>query len=222
MEIMVATVVFTIVSVSLLGLFNYVLKINRRSEALRQASQGMRNFVEFLVKEIRNGQIDYYINNSNNTYESPITGSSPCTTIEAGGNSVGSNAVSTYSAQDNKLGIINTDNVQECFYLGDSSNPPNYIGAGTFVTSKGTLAMQKAGVSTAQNLNPPNLYVQKLMFFVRPICDPYQHCVDYGNSYPQIQPSVTLVIQFLVILPTGEQVPVFYQTSISSSRYDVP
>ena len=55
MEIVVATTLFAIVFSSLLGLFNYILKINRKSEALRQASQGARDFVEYLVKEIRNG-----------------------------------------------------------------------------------------------------------------------------------------------------------------------
>src|SRR6266481_4238311 len=76
MEIMVASTIFVILSGSLLALFNYVLKINRRSEALRQASQGARSFVEFLVKEVRNGQMDYYITNS--SYDSTISGSSPC------------------------------------------------------------------------------------------------------------------------------------------------
>ena len=87
MEITVATSIFAVVMVSLLSLFNYVLKINRESEALRQASQGMRNFVEYLVKEIRNGQIDYYVN-SGTSLNSAFSPSSPCVP-PAGG--VGSN-----------------------------------------------------------------------------------------------------------------------------------
>lgn len=59
MEIVVATTLFATVLTLMLSLFTYTLKINRRTEALRQASQGMRNFTEFIVKEIRNGQIDY-------------------------------------------------------------------------------------------------------------------------------------------------------------------
>ena len=61
MEIVVATTIFAVVTVALLSLFNYILKINRRSQALTQAADGMRNFVEFLTKQIQNGQIDYYI-----------------------------------------------------------------------------------------------------------------------------------------------------------------
>ena len=72
MEIMVATVIFAIIFSSLLSLFNYVLKINRKTEALRQSAQGARDFVEFLVKEVRNGQIDYYV--SNGQYTAKIGG----------------------------------------------------------------------------------------------------------------------------------------------------
>ncbi|MBI5529879.1 MAG: type II secretion system protein [Candidatus Doudnabacteria bacterium] len=222
MEITVATSIFAVVMVSLLSLFNYVLKINRESEALRQASQGMRNFVEYLVKEIRNGQIDYYVNGGT-TLNSAFSGSSPCVP-PAGG--VGSN---TYALKENKLGIVNTDNIQECFYFG--KNDGSYvdtIGANptTFSAPSNqnyTLVMQKAGVPNAQILNPKNLRVDKLMFVIRPLCDPFTpSCTSYGNSYAKTQPMVTILIKFTVQLPTGEQVPIYYQTSVSSNEYDIP
>lgn len=59
MEIVVSTTIFAVVLTMTLAIFNYALKINRRTEALRQTTQGMRNFTEFLVKEIRNGKIEY-------------------------------------------------------------------------------------------------------------------------------------------------------------------
>lgn len=59
MEIVVATTIFVMTITLMLTLFNYTLKISRQAEALRQLTQGMRNFSEFLVKEIRNGKIDY-------------------------------------------------------------------------------------------------------------------------------------------------------------------
>lgn len=59
MEIVVSTTIFATVLTLMLSLFNYTLKINRRTEALRQVTQGMRNFTEYIVKEVRNGQIDY-------------------------------------------------------------------------------------------------------------------------------------------------------------------
>lgn len=235
MEIMVSTTIFAIVSVGLLSLFSYVLKINRKSEALRQASQGARNFVEYLVKEIRNGQIDYYVANGQ-TYSAGITGS-PCQPPGAVSSAV--TGAKTYNFKENKLGIINTENVQECFYLADDQAAPVYAGSGVFsgnaVTSRPVknLMMMKQGVATAQTLNPPNFYVQKLMFLIRPVCDPYTYgpsaqpsggpgCADYSNNYPKIQPTVSIFVQFLVQLPTGESVPIYYQTSVSSNKYDIP
>lgn len=215
MEIMVASVIFVMVAVSLLSLFNYVLKINRRSEALRQASQGMRNFIEFVVKEVRNGQIDYYVANAATV--PAFSGTSPCGPPSGG---VGNN---TYALQENRLGIINTDNVQECFYYGNAGG--NYIGAGKFSSSTGasTLVLEKSGVSGAQILNPSNMKVDNLMFLIRPLCDPYTpNCAGYGGGYPKIQPFVTIIIKFTVKLPTGEQVPIYYQTSVSSNKYDIP
>lgn len=231
MEIMVATVIFAIVAVAMLSLFNYVLKINRRGEALRQASQASRDFVEFLVKEIRNGQIDYYIANAK--YQPSIKpGSSPCAAPGTAGDSVPlSDVPSTYYSKENRLGIINTDNIQECFYYGkDDGSYVDSVPVGqpsTFSAQAGhnyTLVMQKAGIATAQILNPPNLRIDNLMFFIRPLCDPYtSHCGGtYANSYPKTQPSVVIIVKFTVKLATGEQVPIYYQTAVSENKYDIP
>lgn len=211
MEIMVSTVIFAIIAVSLLSLFNYVLKINRRSEALRQASQGIRDFVEFLVKEVRNGQIDYYTANGL-IY---TTGIGPCTPPGTPG--AGVSGADTYVATDNRLGIINSENVQECFYYGDASG--NYINSGnSSTTGQTTLSLQKVGVTGAQVLNPPNMRVDYLAFYIRPTRDPYMSV----GGLAKIQPSVTIVINTLVHLPTGEQVPIYYQTSVSENKYDIP
>ncbi len=222
MEIMVATVIFAMVTVSLLSLFNYVLKINRRSEALRQASQGMRSFMEFLVKEVRNGQIDYYA--SGGVYTNGV-GTGPCVPPISAGSAVPSPGPSTYYFKENKLGIINTDNVQECFYYAKNDN--TYVDAAsphavTFSSPGVNLVLQKAGVSSLQVLNPPNFQVQTLEFLIRPICDPYSKCTDYASNYPHLQPSVTIIAKFLVKLPTGEQSVIYYQTSVSEVKYDIP
>lgn len=235
MEIMVSTTIFAIVAVSLLSLFNYVLKINRKTEALRQASQGMRNFVELLVKEIRNGQIDYYVANGK-TWSAGIT-NAPCGPKDTIGTDVTSDLSSTYAYKENKLGLINTENVQECFFLADDTGV--YAGAGKFYGNAVStrpiknLMMMKSGVVAAQVLNPPNFSVKKLMFLIRPVCDPYlagpsaqpvggPGCKDYSNNYPRIQPAVTIFIHFEVTLPTKEVVPIYYQTTVSSNKYDIP
>ena len=211
---------------AMLSLFDYTLKINRRTEALRQASQGMRNFVEYLVKEIRNGQIDYYISDGQ-TYTGNL---SPCQPHGyVAGNSVGSGDRVTYSAQSNWLGIINTDGVQECFYYGKpdgtyidvaGSDPVTF----TSTSTPGTLVMQKGGIigplSTPQVLNPSNFNVDNLMFVVRPVADPYTKI--YTGSYPKSPPVVSIFIKFTAKLPTGEQVPIYYQTSVATNQYDIP
>ncbi len=236
MEIMVSTAIFAIVAVAMLSLFNYVLKINRKTEALRQASQGMRNFVEVLVKEIRNGQIDYYVANGQ-TYTAGLGPCQPPSNIVNANVSI-TDGASTYASKENKLGIINNENVQECFYLADDQTPPVYAGANKFdslaISNRPVknLMMMKAGVVLAQVLNPPNFSVKKLMFLIRPICDPYtygpratppgQGCTDYGSNYPKMQPSVTMFIHFEVTLPTKEVVPIYYQTTVSTNQYDIP
>ena len=40
--------------------------------------------------------------------------------------------------------------------------------------------------------------------------------------YPKLQPFVTIFAKFVANLPTGENVPIYYQTSVSSNQYDIP
>lgn len=219
MEIVVATSIFVVVFMALLALFNYTLKINRRGEALRQASQGMRSLIEHLVKEVRNGQLDYYVI-SGLTYGSQISASSPCKAPGTAGDPV--TGGDTYGSRSNWLGIINTDGVQECFYYGKADG--SYIDAigstpSTFATSTGgTLVLQKGGVANAQILNTSNFRVDNLMFIVRPTKDPYTST----GGLIKTAPVVSIIIKFVTKLPTGEQVPIYYQTSVATSQYDIP
>ena len=233
-EIMVASTIFVIVAASMLSLFNYVLKINRRSEALRQASQDMRNFVEFLVKEIRNGQIDYYITNGSYSAKINSDNNVPCGPSGTPGVLVSNPTLNTYAVQENKLGLINSDGIQECFFFADNNG--TYIpltNATPFSAPSGakyTLVLAKSGVenspgqSNFQILNPPNARIENLMFLIRPLCNPYtSSCVaGAGTALPKTQPLVSIIIKFVVQLPTGEQVPINYQTSVSSNKYDIP
>ena len=237
-EILVAATIFVVVVSALTVLFNYTLKINRRTEALRQATQGMRNFVEFLVKEVRNGQIDYGVVNgqTRNTGIYPI-GTSPCNMPVT---PASSSVASTYVFQDNKIAIHNLDGNYECFYLaygpgntagqnsGDPVTPLCAPGAGSCILGvtannpKPVLALQKSNVSGVEILNPPNTSVQKLVFLVRPSCDPYSPYCQPGTVFPKTQPFVTILAQFSLTLPTGEQSTINYQTTVSTNKYDVP
>lgn len=103
-EIVVSTAIFAVVLTMMLTLFNYTLKINRRAEALRQATQGARNFTEFLIKEIRNGRIDY------GPPPEGLQPKSPCAT-----------SYDNSLIGDNHLGLVNIDNEQECIYLSGAN-----------------------------------------------------------------------------------------------------
>src|SRR5258708_416913 len=148
MEIIVATSIFALAFSCILTLFNYTLKINRKSEALRQASQGMRNFMEFLVKEVRNGQINYGVVNRNPSALWPI---GPCTAP-----SIAPPLTSTYHTPDNRLAIMTTEGDEECIYFGNSS--ANYAGASTFTAPTNgnyKLVLEKPG-GVEEVLSPPN------------------------------------------------------------------
>ena len=95
MEIVVATTIFATSLTLMMALFNYTLKINRRVDAQRQTAQGTRNFMEFLVREIRNGKIDYV-----NSYRF-------C-------------QPNYYSTDNTALAIVNRSGELECFYLDGS------------------------------------------------------------------------------------------------------
>ena len=221
MEIMVATTIFAFVTVAMTSLFSYTLKINRRAEALRQATQGMRNFVEFVVKEIRNGQIDYSVNNAgtSNLVAGPIgpcprpANSLPVNSQNRNdrGNIYGQMGGSNYA--DNALGIITPEGDRECIYLAD--------GSGTrAVGFTGSKVVINKNNTTTEDINPPNFTVNYLVFYIRPLLDPYTNLPV--NSVPKTQPSVSFSVNFTAKLPTGETVPIYYQTSVSSDKYDIP
>lgn len=219
MEIVVATTIFAIVVSSLMALLNYTLRINRRAEALRQATQGMRNFVEFLVKEIRNGEIDYAVENGT-TIMSQV-GQCPRPS------SIGANTYTDSEGRTNALGVINSKGERVCFYLADAAGV--YAGLGRFSGLAAnnnpieTLVVKKDLVAQEEILNPRNFKVKGLVFFVRPRVDPYSDLSDDGSGeFAKIQPMVAMTAEFEVELPTKEKVTMYYQTAVSVNQYDIP
>ncbi len=127
MEIIIATALFITVVASVMSLFNYVLKINRRVQAMRQVTQGSRNFTEAVVREIRNGQIDYNSTNSN------------CPS--AGYQSTSNSSLAIITSLGDRLCYYLNTNTQQLMLSKTSSsstteesvNPPNFkIRQGTF------------------------------------------------------------------------------------------
>jgi len=142
MEIVVSTTIFAVVVTLMLVLFNYTLKINRKVEALRQVSQATRNFTEFLVREVRNGTIDY----------SGTIDSTHCP--------------ATYNATSGAtfLALINRAGDRECFYLVTSgSNGSLWV---TKLAINGTSSNEQVNPATI-NIDP-----NSFRLFVRPFTNP--------------------------------------------------
>lgn len=238
MEIIVATTIFAVTCASILALFNYTLKINRRAEAIRQASQGARNLIEYIVKEVRNGQIDYGVVNGQTA--SSLYPVGPCRAPVIGA-PAGAPPVypvgDTYSNKNNRIAILTPEGDIECIYL--AYGPGNTGGGGGTAVAVGTyadyygtsadnpnpvLAIQKNNLPI-EVLTPPNLSLQSLSFVIRPICDPYSPGCNVPNGpqgYSKIQPAVTIMFKFALKLPTGEQSVMYYQTSAATNVYDIP
>ncbi len=104
MEVVVATAIFAGTVTLMLNLFNYTLQINRRVQAMRQVAQGTRNFTETIAREIRNGRIDYDVDNMDSNCD-PANYSSPNNT---------------------SLGLLSYSGEHVCFYL-DANSQQLYI-----------------------------------------------------------------------------------------------
>ncbi len=223
-ELIVSVFIFATTLTVMMVLLNYTLKIQRKTEALRQASQGMRNFMEFIVKEIRNGKIDYGVSGGTTLQPSK----SPCPNPS----SVGSNTFAQNSylngsesgLADTRLGIINLFNEQECLFWAKEVNGTLVEASNTDIASNATalhLGLAKNNVSGYERLNPPGMTVDYLRFYIRPTCDPYTTTCPNGGL-PERQPFVTILMRFNVILKTGEKVVIPYQTTITTDDYAIP
>ena len=99
------------------GSISFNIKINRRTDVIRSASENTRYITGFLTKEIRNGQIDYY-----GPWNSPCSG--------------------IISAPANSLSLVNTDNEHLCFYLGDASGLSSSNGTNLWLIKNNLLAVK--------------------------------------------------------------------------------
>lgn len=196
MEVVVSVTIFAGTVTMMLSLFNTTLKIYRKIEAQRQVSQSVRTTMEFLVKEIRNGQIDYNVVDGI-TITTPVVGCDG----SAGGTtkrpaSLGSDS---YTQTEDRIQLVNVDGERECIYLTGTD-----------------LFLRKDTQTQPSQLNPANVSISMFKLYIRPRRDPYTDTLVYQ------QPSVTIVAVATVTLPTGEVRTIPYQTSVASHVYDIP
>lgn len=226
-ELVVSVSIFAVTITLMMVLFDNTLKIQRKTEALRQASQGMRNFIEFFVKEVRNGKIDYGVSGG----VSLLSTQAPCPNPSSlGSNTFGQSAFGavegsgpTVFQAETRLPLVNLFNEQECLFW---AKDVGLGGLAPVVSSDVTnglakhLALAKNGVSGYEKLNPNNMTIDYLRFYIRPLCDPYSS--SCAGGLPMVQPFVTIVMRFVVTLSTGEKVIVPYQTTITTDDYAIP
>lgn len=200
MEVMVSVTIFAFAITLMMSLFNYTLKIYRRVEAQRQVSQSVRTTMEFLVKEIRNGKVDYSVQDGAlvTTPLAPCNG--PGLTTTPTQSNFGQDS---YSVLSSSLALTNIDGERECVYWDSISK---------------NLFLKKEGVASVAQLNPPAVTLDMFKLYVRPLRDPF---MDSPNLVEK-EPVVTIVAQVTVRLPTGEVRTVPYQTSVSTYIYDIP
>lgn len=224
-ELVVSVSIFATTITIMMVLLNYTLKIQRKTEALRQASQGMRNFVEFIVKEIRNGKIDYGVSGGVSLQATQ----GPCPNP----GSVGLNTYgqTTYfpsggeqGQADTRLGIINLNNEKECIFWAKDISGTLTAASSTDITNglAQHLAISKNTYTGGyERLNPPNMTIDYLRFYIRPLCDPYTTTCPNGGL-PERQPFVTLIMRFRVKVDPQTEVMIPYQTTITTDDYAIP
>lgn len=163
MEIVVATTIFATTLTIMMVLFNYTLKVNRRVDAQRQAAQGVRNFVETIVREIRNGKIDY---TTTYTQCSPNYASSTNTALAI---VTRSGELECFYVQNGNLYLEKASVVEQVnpknltvdtatfrFNVRPTANPhptnPPYSGMQSFVTISGKFSVLLPGNTTAATI----------------------------------------------------------------------
>lgn len=225
-EVVVSVAIFAVVLTGILVLLDYTLKINRRTEALRQSSQAVRNLVDFLAKEIRDGRVDYSVDNgeSYNANACPTRGAVFDTTPTSGGlfpstgprlNSFGK-ATGSAGQSDVMLPLINLKDERECFFLANTNGAPIVAGTQLYFSKR----LRNGTRLPDERLNPTNMAIDYLRFYIRPLCDPYSSSCTGG--LPKTMPTVTIVMRARLTLNTGEQVIIPYQTTISTDDYSIP
>jgi hypothetical protein len=176
--------------------------------------------MEFLIKEIRNGDIYYWVNGGN-AWDSVAVGpcGAPSSSLPPSANTYPGPS-SLQKGKSNRLGLVNAQGIVECIYLGDAGGVA--LASNIFSVANGTLVLDNRN-GAHEIITPSNLKVESLVFYIRPTCDPYTPtCSDYGSDFPKMKPFVQISAKFSLILPTGDKSVLYYQTAVSNNDNDIP
>ncbi len=133
-EALVATFLFAVVLSSIMNVYLSTVKINRKTDLIRTASENARYISESISKEVRNGNIDYY------------SASSPCST--------------NLQSPNISLAIVNVDNDRFCYYQGDNVGSISSSGSNLWLV-KNTFAATKVN-SPGTLINNLQFYISPL------------------------------------------------------------
>lgn len=194
MEVVVSVTIFASVVTLMLGLFNQTLRIYRRTDAIRQATQNVRSSMEFLTKEVRNGQVYYGVSKGGVVdFPGGTHPLLPCPLAQT------SPSQDVYGGQVEQFALINVNGERACVYWQNEN-----------------LYIKKEFVADASQINPATVKFKQVSFLVFPGADPY------SNPSQKAQPSVSISVLAEAQLPSGERYQIPYQTSISTYNYDIP
>jgi hypothetical protein len=157
------------------------------------------------------------------------------------------------SDPETHLGVVNVYGERTCFFWGKvlRSNPDkanratqgsevgtqdytdspasNFgytTGSNTGIPALDSLLVTKetvTGANSVQVINPPNVTISYLRFYIRPEHTPYfDRDASISNLLPEQQPMVTMLIRFVLALPSGEKVTIPYQTTVTTDDYGIP
>jgi len=140
-ESIVATALFVIVVTAIMSVYNSVLDLNRRTDAIRAASQDARYYSEFLSKELRNMQ--------GFDYSGKFVTNNDCPSVTSQG--------APDEGGTTSLAIININGDYECF----AGNGPYLV---LYKYSQGQFL-------SGQSLNSKNVGVTNVKFYVSPACN---------------------------------------------------
>ncbi len=193
-EILVSTAIFIIVISALATSLSYVIKLQRRTNALRTANDNVRYITDFFSKEIRNGTPTF------NTSAAVLPG-------------CGYYAGFPDSYTQNWFQLVNVSGDNECIFLSANGITANTTGPGIWITKQPS---GSASVLPAQQLNTGTAQITSLTFT---IASQSSSSVSYSNDQ---QPYV--IIKGTVVANTDPQniVTIPFESSISILDYGLP
>ncbi len=182
-EAVVATGLFAITLSSVIGVYLATIKINRRTDLIRTASENARYITEYMSKEIKNGQIAY----------SGVV-SSPCT------------SALFLTGDSPVLPIVNVDGDRLCFYIGSSSGQVSSSGPDLWVIKNN---MQPIKINSSNvKITRMSFYVNPATdpYVAGSTIQPRVTLIGLVQAISGSQDNVTMPVQTSITLPTYDVV----------------